>query len=274
MIAEIKDNNTIYVYDLTQFDPDAIMHSGQIFRYFECGQGAGRYSLISGSNYAEIIKNGGKIIINCNDARYFFNYFDLQTDYNKIKEELKEFKQLKGAIGQGGGIRILRADFYETVLSFIISANNNIKRFTKTLNLMSEKYGTKLKNGLFGFPVPAQLSGVSEEDYKNLGCGYRSAYLVKAVRQLKDLDFNKLNLLPDDLLLKELTKIMGVGKKVAACIMLFAFHRLDVAPVDTWIQKALDNLADNDKKLLLEHKYAGVIQQYIYYYLQYLHKEF
>ena len=418
MLAEIIDKNTIYVYDLTQFDPDAIMHSGQVFRYFD-GSDAGSniyninagaadktysihntddktysihntddkiysfhnsddkiysfhnsdvrccvYRLIAGSNYAEIYKaslskpfdqaykniadayanvniteitgkhnadikkqHENKTIIKCSDSEYFFNYFDLQTDYNQIKKELSHLSKFKNAIKAGGGIRILRAEFAETVISFIISANNNIKRFTKTLNLLAEKYGAKQsininaintintintisnsktsgmnsknkqscsednsnsnnKNScessginegqhkiFFAFPTLNQLSAVTEQGFKDIGCGYRSGYLVKAVKQLQALNFDELNKLPDDLLKKELLKIQGVGPKVCSCIMLFCFHRLNTAPVDTWITKALNQLNDGEQKAIFGNKYAGVAQQYIFYYMQYLHKE-
>lgn len=269
-IAKIIDSNTIEVYDLSQFDIDAIMHSGQVFRYFKKDFG---YVLVAGYNYAEIFFGGNKAIIKSNDSNYFYNYFDLDTDYNKIKQELLRFDGLKEAINAGGGIRILCGEFVETVISFIISANNNIKRFTKTLNLLAENYGDKLPNGLYSFPTLEQLSCVSEADFKAFGCGYRSPYLVKAAEQLKELDFERLSGLSNERLAKSLMGISGVGPKVAACVLLFAFHRLDTAPVDTWIGKALKTLTESDKLAVLSHSYAGVAQQYIFYYLQHLHGE-
>lgn len=271
-IAEIVDDKTIHIYDLSQFDPDAIMHSGQVFRYFPTDHG---YRLVAGQNYAKVFIEGDKAVIKSNDSAYFFNYFDLQTDYNEIKRELLKYEKILPAVIAGGGIRILRAEFIETVISFIISANNNIKRFTKTLNSLSAQFGDSLPDGQFAFPTLGQLSFVTESGFKSLGCGYRDRYLCSAVQQLNAIDIKKIRRLQNDELRREILKICGVGPKVCACIMLFCddFHRLDTAPVDTWIDKALSRMTEGDKDILLSHEYAGVAQQYIFYYLQHLHKE-
>jgi len=266
-IAKIIDKNTIEVYDLSQFDLSAIMHSGQVFRYFEVGED--EYELVVGSHYAHMYRCDNKVVIKCSDADYFYQYFDFGTDYDVIKKEIACSESFASILKLSGGIRILKSDFFEMTISFIISANNNIKRFTKTLNLLAEKFGVKLENGRYSFPVLMQLEIATDNDFKEIGCGYRSVYLVKAIQQLKNLDYYMLQKLPNDELLKSLLRIQGVGPKVAACIMLFAFHRLDVAPIDTWITKALDSLGD-DKKILLSHKFSGVYQQYIFHYLQHL----
>jgi len=266
-IAKIIDKNTIEVYDLSQFDVDAIMHSGQVFRYFITGEN--ECELVVGNNYAHINKQDDKVVIRCSDAEYFFEYFDLDTDYNSIKNELDGSKKFASVLKLSGGIRILKSDFFEMVISFIISANNNIKRFTKTLNLLADKFGNRLENKRYSFPILAQLERAVYDDFKEMGCGYRSTYLIKAIQQLKYLDYIVLSKLSNEVLLKQLLQIQGVGKKVASCIMLFAFHRLDTAPIDTWILKALDSLGD-EKGILLNHKYAGVYQQYVFHYFQHL----
>jgi len=270
-IAQITNPTTIEVTDLTQFDIDAIMHSGQVFRYFVTDSG---FELIVGNHYATITKRPDRVIIKCDNATYFYNYFDLGTDYNKIKQSLSQYKKLAHALDAGGGIRILKGEFVEMVLSFIISANNNIKRFTKTLNLLAELCGEKLSSGKHGFPTLEQLQNVTESDFKQLGCGYRSDYLTEAVKQLEEINLTTLKKQLNQELQKVLTQIKGVGPKVANCVMLFCgdFHRLDIAPQDTWILKAIEQLGE-DKEAILKHKYAGVAQQYIFYYLQYLRKE-
>ena len=159
------------------------------------------------------------------------------------------------------------------VLSFIISANNNIKRFTKTINAICQKYGTQTDCGYWSFPNLEQCLQIKETDFKRFGCGYRAPYLVKAIQQLKQLNFNQLQKLENHELQRTLLAIYGVGPKVAACIMLFAFHRLDVAPVDTWIKKAIAQLSPEEQNNILCGPYAGIAQQYIFYYLQHLHKE-
>ena len=269
MIAEIIDDCTIRVNDLDQFDPYAILHSGQVFRYWQTEQG---WLVMSGTHWAEIKMSDEQMLITCDDAQYFYRYFDFDTDYAVIKKSLTAPK-LQNALVRGGGIRILRADFNEIVLSFIISANNNIKRFTKTINDFCTQYGTATACGQYAFPALEQCAKVTAADFKRLGCGYRDQYLVAAVQQLQHLDFTDLQRLSNAELQRELLKIKGVGPKVAACIMLFAFHRLDTAPVDTWIKKAIAQLSPTEQQTILHGPYAGIAQQYIFYYLQHLHRE-
>ena len=261
------------MYDLTQFDADAIMHSGQVFRYFETSDG---YEITAGENIAHLryIELNGKRIceIKSNDSGFFYNYFDFDTDYGSIKRDLLRHDCLVPAIMDGGGIRILRAPFVEMVVSFIISANNNIKRFTKTLNLLCERFGSPLGNGRFAFPTLDELCKIEAETFRELGCGYRGPYLVRAIEQLGRMDFADLEKLSDGDLYKELTALAGVGDKVVRCIMLFAFHRLNIAPVDTWIKKAIADLGCDQPIEEMFAPWAGVAQQYIFYYMQYLGK--
>ena len=279
-IARIVSENTIEVYDLTQFDTDAIMHSGQVFRYhtpsvslppLSRGEINCTYDLIVGQNKARLLTGKDKVVIATSNPQYFWNYFDLDTDYNEIKKQLRQYKTIDKVLNEfasADGIRILKGEFVETTISFIISANNNIKRFTKTLNLLSEQYGADN-----GFPTLEQLSKLTEEDFQRIGCGYRSPYLVKAIQQIKALESNKLQKLSNAELNKTLIQITGVGPKVSACVMLFCFHRLNTAPQDTWIIRALETIPEEDKEVLLNHRYAGVAQQYVFYYLQHLKKE-
>lgn len=269
IIASVVDEHTILVHDITQFDPYAILHSGQIFRFWETKEG---WLVLSRNHWAKIVEQNNGIKIICDDAEYFYKFFDLDTNYVKIKETLNVPK-LKNALIHGCGIRILRADFVEIVLSFIISANNNIKRFTKTINEICYHYGELLPCGYHGFPNLKQCKTIPLEDFRKFGCGYRSEYLITAIKQLNNLDYNQLQLLPNKELFSELIKIKGVGAKVASCIMLFAFHRLDVAPVDTWIKKAIAQLSLKEQQKILTGEFAGVAQQYIFYYLQHLHKD-
>lgn len=269
MIAKVIDEHTIHVYDLTQFDPYAILHSGQIFRYWQINDG---WLVMSSNHWAELKTLSNKIEIHCDDSQYFYHYFDFETNYTKIKTTFTAPK-LNNAIKDGGGIRILQADFVEMVLSFIISANNNIKRFTKTINALCQEYGEITTSGYHSFPTLKQCTQITIADFKRLGCGYRAGYLVTAIQQLNSLNFATLQQLSNHDLKYELLKIAGVGPKVAACIMLFAFHRLDITPVDTWIKKAITQLNSEEQQSILSGPYAGIAQQYIFYYLQHLQKE-
>lgn len=243
-IAEIIDSKTIHVYDLTQFDVHAIMNSGQVFREPHC----------------EIAKQEGKIVIKATgdkDSKWLWNYFDLGTDYDEVRKELQQFRALHEPMKYGAGIRILRQPFCEAIISFIVSANNNIPRIKKTVRQIdfgnTEKY--------------------TEENFKKMGCGYRAQYLVKTIQQIKQIDFHKLSTMCNRSLRNELLRLPGIGPKVADCVMLFAFGRLDVAPVDVHIRRAIEFLGKEQADAIFSHKYAGVAQQYIFYYLQHLKKE-
>lgn len=274
MIAKIITDHRIEVYDLSQFDIKAILHSGQVFRYQQTDQG---YLLYAGNHWAVVVVKDATAVITCDNASFFFDYFDLVTDYNVIKQALA-WPYLQNAIQVGGGIRILRGDFVEIVISFIISANNNIKRFSQTLAALCEQYGTPLQgedgkptNNAYAFPTLEQLSRLTVADFHRLGCGYRDQYLVQTIRQLANMDYADLSTLPTETLRQKLLTLAGVGPKVAACIMLFAFRRYEVVPVDTWIKKALAQLTTAQQTALWQSPYAGVAQQFMFYALQHLH---
>lgn len=281
MIAKIVDDKSIRVLDLSQFDIEAILHSGQVFRYFRIENG---WRVICGTNYADIFSGKDSAEIRTSNPKFFFSYFDFEKNYASITPSFGCHPLLIPIWESGRGIRILRGEFIETVISFILSANNNIKRFTKTLNLLCVKYGQKLDCGEFGFPSLQSLARLSEKDFAELGCGYRSAYLVKTVQKLSspEFDFDVLDQLPTAQLNKALRELQGVGDKVARCIMLFCFHRLSVAPVDTWMEKAcreIFNISETEKKSSKKMaekfeayfgQYAGIAQQKIFYYLQHL----
>jgi len=244
MIAKIIDSKTIHIYDLLQFNVYAIMNSGQVFCDPPC----------------DIVEKDGVIVINATgdkDSNWLWNYFDLDTDYRKVKEELQQFKVLSEPMLLGGGIRILRQPIRATIVSFIISANNNIPRIRKTVQQLDFE----------------DLGKYSETDFKQLGCGYRAPYLVGTIKAFLQIDVEKWRMLCNERLREQLMQLPGVGRKVADCIMLFAFCRLDVAPVDVHIRRAIERLGKGQADAILNHKYAGVAQQYLFYYVQHLKKE-
>ena len=218
---------------------DKIAASGQTFRAWVDKD---QTHFISAGEYAIVEKNG--TFTSTND-KYFHNYFDLDTDYTDIQGKLNLPLEI---IKAGQGMRILRADYIEMVISFIISANNNIKRIKQIIAKLCEQYGEARTFGKIryhAFPTLEKLSTINVNKFITLGCGYRAPYLVKAIQQLSTNT--------------PLTSIMGVGPKVAACVKLFALHQLDVVPVDTHIQKSIDD------GLTPTGEYAGVAQQYIFY---------
>jgi N-glycosylase/DNA lyase len=256
MIAKIIDAKTIYIFDKGQFDWDAIKNSGQLFRDPPC----------------DITEESGKIIIKATGEKnsdWLWNYFDLDTDYTAIKQDLMQYAAMQEPIKLGQGIRILRQPLVETIVCFICSAANNIPRIKSMVQRLCENYGRG------EFPTIETLLKISKDEFDAMRFGKHGKNLIKALPQIAAISVEGLGELPRGELSLALTKIHGVGPKVRDCIMLFAspLHRLDVAPVDTWIRKAIAQLDQKQASEIFNHKYAGVAQQYIFYYLQHLRKE-
>lgn len=263
----------IIIYDKTQFNSKHILECGQIFRYKQLSNE--HFIVYSADKFAEIIEHNNYYEIITADINYFENFFDLKTDYSKIKSSLVGNQTLKNACEYGYGIRILNQQPLETIISFIISANNNIKRIQTLVEKLCEQCGEN-KGLYYAFPSLSQLKNLSVEDLKNLGMGFRAKYIYYTVRQLEYVDLEKLKNLDTLKLLEFLTSLSGVGPKVADCIALFSYHKMDCFPVDTWVQKIYNcyfsinteknrniirnNLVSNFKNL------SGYAQQYLFYY--------
>ncbi len=270
-LETIKINNEF-------FCPTATLDCGQVFRYKPFKKG---YFLVSKDKCCYLYKDSEYTYIETEYPSYFKKYFDLDNDYNIIQTKIKDFNNLfiNSSLEFGKGIRILKQDLIETAFSFIISQNNNIKRIKNTIEKLCENYGEKRYfkgEEYYSFPDYKTLSTVSEEEYKKLGLGYRSSYILNFAKLLSEgLDLNNFNALSTSDLIKELTKIYGVGKKVANCITLFGYSRTDSFPVDTWIEKVykqnLNGKEVNQDKISLElistyKELSGYVQQYLFYY--------
>ena len=213
-------------------------------------------------------------------------YFDLNRDYEKIKSQLENIDEyLKTSIEYGKGIRILNQDLWETIISFIISANNNIPRIKGIIERLSQKYGNEIEwNGqkYYTFPTPEQLKDVTVEEYRKLGLGFRDIRLYETTKMIlnKEIDLGKLRNNPNTQEVRdELLKLSGVGPKVADCILLFSdLKRFDVFPIDVWVRRVMNDLyikEANEAKVsktkiekLAEEKFGnlkGLAQQYLFY---------
>ena len=264
---------------------------------FECGQ-CFRWNEQEDGIYTGVIKNG---IINVkkedetitftgicdkNIEEVVNEYFDLKRDYEKIKEQLGNIDEyLKTSIQYGKGIRILNQDLWETIISFIISANNNIPRIKGIIERISQKYGNEIEwNGkkYYTFPTYEQLKDVTVQEYRNLGLGFRDIRLYETTQMIlnKEVDLEKLKNNPNTQEVRnELLRLSGVGPKVADCILLFSdLKRFDVFPIDVWVRRVMNDLyikEDDETKVskvkiekLAEEKFGdlkGLAQQYLFY---------
>ena len=270
MIYEIK-SNIVYVYDKSQFNPKHILECGQVFRF---GIDAnGNYFVISKDKKATIKEHENHYEIISDDAPYFVHYFDLNTDYNQIKNTLKQNKVLSPMIDYGYGIRILNGDAEEMIFSYIVSQNNNIKRIQKIIEKLCEI--GEAKNGFKAFPSTEKLASMPMEFFQSLGAGYRDKFLKETADFLVTQNITTIKQLPTNELLKFLTSLKGVGPKVASCISLFGFSRKDKFPVDTWIEQVYYNHFSNKKRTrpqiqeYFESEFgenSGIAQQYLFYF--------
>ncbi len=290
-----KINSVIYMKkqkyilkDQNSFDLKDIFECGQCFRWNQKEDGS--YTGIIENAIMNVKKENKNILITgfCegNIKEIIEKYFDLNTDYEKIKQKLSNIdKYLKQSIDYGKGIRILNQDLWETIISFIISANNNIPRIKGIIERLSQKYGDEIiwnEEKYYTFPTPEQLKDVTVEEYRKLGLGFRDIRLYETTKMIlnKDVDLEKLRRNPNTQEVRnELLKLSGVGPKVADCILLFSdLKRFDVFPIDVWVRRVMNDLyikEDDETKVsktkiekIADEKFGnlkGLAQQYLFY---------
>jgi N-glycosylase/DNA lyase len=279
-----KKDNTITVESGEPFDPEKIVESGQVFRYNKAGEG---YEIFSGDKKCLVYRNGkdAGIVVDAKrqeeNAAYFIDYFNLKTPYAKINKELRQLTcpakcgdVLGKAIKHGLGIRVLKQDKFETIISFIVSSNNNIARIKGIIEKLCRNLGKKSES-FYAFPAPDVMAAQTEGFYAGIGCGYRAGWILDASRKIAEgFDIDSAAALPTGELLKRLAALKGVGPKVADCIALFGYNRYEVFPVDTWVKKAYRDLfAASPGNTVMRRNltrvfgnYGGIAQQYLFYY--------
>lgn len=262
------------VKKITNFSLEQIARSGQCFRMSRREDGF--FDIISGSRWMGARQSGETCEFLCTEeefSEFWEDYFDLKQDYGEYISRIdKEDVYLNAAVKLAGGVRILRQDIWEMIVSFLISQQNNIVRIRRCIENICEAYGNPVKNGrgevYFTFPEPEALAGLEEDALKACNLGYRSKYVVRAARSVAEgrFDLEQLGTLPYEKAKEELLKLFGVGVKVADCICLFGLHHLEAFPVDTHISQALKKYYGDGFPMEKYRGIQGVIQQYIFYY--------
>ncbi|MBR3864415.1 MAG: hypothetical protein IKJ19_04820 [Clostridia bacterium] len=263
------------------------LECGQIFRYFKLD--AGKYLLISKNHPCIITQNNSEVLITVyeEDEGYFYNYFDLNTDYNGIfsRATASNYPVLVNSAKLGKGVRILKQDSEEMIISFLISQNNNIPRIKNSLNKICELLGEKSTfcgYEYYAFPTLEKMSLQTADFYKSCGLGYRAEYMLNVCSSLNNGLINRLNSIEKNKRKEELVKIKGIGEKVADCVLLFGMYQTDSFPVDTWIEKIYRedfNGLLTDRKKITEFfisqfgSDSGYFQQYLFYYKRTLSKK-
>lgn len=270
------------------FELKDIFDCGQCFRWKE--ELDGSYTGVLKGNVLNVKKIENNIhfkgICNGNIKELVEDYFDLNRNYEEIKNKLSKIDiNLKNSVDYGKGIRLLNQDLWETIISFIISANNNIPRIKGIIEKLSKEYGKKIiwqGKEYYTFPTAKDLEKVTVQDYRELGLGFRDIRLYETTKMVlnKQINLDALYKEPNtEKVREELLKLSGVGPKVADCILLFSdLKRLDVFPIDVWVRRVMNDLyikEANEKTVskkkienLAKEKFgnlAGLAQQYLFY---------
>ena len=269
-----EHQSEIEISGVSDFDLVRIFECGQCFRWDADENGV--YTGVALGRVARLRSSNGSIFISGSLADFeqvWRNYFDLNRDYEKIREQLSSDPFLKEAATFGKGIRILRQDRWEALCSFIISQCNNIPRIKKIISVLCREFGEPLEfEGCryFSFPSAEKIALLSEKDLAPLRCGYRAEYIIGAARAISsgELDLDLQAQENQKTARAELKKLKGVGDKVADCVMLFGLNMPDAFPLDVWMKRAVNQHYGPDFDPAMFHPYAGIAQQYIFYYVR------
>lgn len=242
---------------------------GQCFRFTETAPGI--FEGAAGNRYLRLEQQGDGITLHCSEEEFqsfWRNYFDLDTDYEEKQKTLAALSpMLKEAERFAPGIRILRQNPWEALISFIISQNNNIPRIMGIIARLCERFGDPIPAPLRGFPSPQTLASLTLEDLAPLRAGFRGKYILDAARKVVsgEVDLKKIANAPVEFGREELQKIMGVGPKVAECALLYGFHKTQCFPMDVWMKRAMAVLLPGISPEIFGEN-AGLAQQYIFHY--------
>lgn len=256
------------------FDLEKISTSGQCFRVRRFDRGT--YRFITGDQVLYIRKTGqDQFMVSCNEEDWkniWSTYFDLGRSYQEIYDaEYNKHPFVREAMDYGRGLRILRQQVWEMLVTFIISQRKSIPAIAKSVEMLAAKYGHQIPTEyetIFSFPSPQEMVSASADDLAECSLGYRTDYVLDAIHRVSsgNLDLITISTYRDRELLEKLQTVHGVGKKVANCVALFGYGRMGCVPVDVWILRAIENECKGIDPFHLFGENAGIIQQYVFYY--------
>jgi len=262
------------------FDLRTNLLCGQIFRVEE--EDNNKFIVILEDRVIRIFQDKKILYVESNNynnlENVIINYFDLNRDYSKINNELLKINpNLKDIIDKNKTLKFIKQPKFECIISYVLSSNNTVKNIKNALDNISKRYGKKVifdNKEYYLFPSFYDLKDAKVEDFRELKCGFRDKYLVDIIKNInnKSFDIEKISLMEDEVALKYLTNQKGIGLKVASCILLFAYSKFGVYPIDTWVKHYMkDNYNIEDVKEIKEYfskynNYSGIIIQYIFNY--------
>jgi N-glycosylase/DNA lyase len=271
---------SVILHNLTDFHPEHIFECGQAFRWHLDRDG---YTGVVGNKVLKVARRHGDIVLfPCGREDFmkiWIPYFNLSRDYRKVKTVLSQDLVLQTAIEFGWGLRILQQDEWETLISFIISSNNGIKRIRRIIENLSFRFGTPFEwegKTYYSFPDAVRLAEATEKQLMECGAGYRAGYIIRTARKVVDgFPLEELRSMEYPQAKEMLMELPGVGPKVADCILLFSMGFGQAFPVDVWIKRIMVHFYPNDcrdVKAMQEFvwsrygEFAGIAQQYLFFY--------
>lgn len=278
-----EKNGDIFIYNVTNFDPVHTFECGQCFRWNRVSDG--HWFGVANGIALDLEWGGNNIILHDTTPEQYSNvwypYFDLGRDYDAVKARLSENDPVMAeAVRYGYGLRLLKQDFNEVLVSFLISQNNGIPRIKKIIEALCSSFGAPVEHAggiCHAFPGPERLAALTLEDLKVIRAGYRDKYIYQTVRQIcgNEVDMNAILNGDTGCSREEMLKLFGVGEKVADCILLFSGTKYDIFPVDRWVKRVMAELYLGHEASYAELNafasehygaLAGFAQQYLFYY--------
>lgn len=258
----------LQIREVQPFSLADTLDCGQAFRWQQNADGSWQ-AVIRGRLLRLAETDDGFYIYNCSEQDFIENwaaYFDLERDYGAICRTISADPVLEKAAAACGGIRLLRQEPWETLCSFILSQNNNIPRIKGIIDRLCQTFGEKIAGG-YTFPAAERLAGRTPEELAPLRSGFRAKYILDAAEKVAGgaVDLPALYAADTDTARAELMKINGVGPKVADCVLLFAYGKIDAFPQDVWIKRTLRELFGGTLPDVAR-PYAGIVQQYLFHY--------
>lgn len=272
-----ENKGYIELTNLDHFLISQVFDCGQCFRFDENNGGIEGVALGKFVRLEQPKDDTVKIygITKADFENVWCRYLGLDEDYGLIENDILTRRQgdavLPEAVKHGQGIRILRQDKWEALCSFIISQNNNIPRIKKIIENMSKAFGEKIDDTHYAFPTAEALVNAGVDKIFELKTGFRAKYIYDAAEKVAsgEIDLALVDSMTTEEAIEYLTQIKGVGLKVASCALLFGFNKTDAFPVDVWVKKVLAKYYPDGLDISSLGSYAGLVQQYLFYYERY-----
>lgn len=229
------------------FNLDSSLSCGQVFRWENNDWWTG---IVKGA-IIRVKQEGDEIIVDSSlDKDFIIHYFRLDDDILQIYASIKKDEKIASLIDKYRGLRLIRQDPWECLVSFMCSSNNTIRNITNSIRRMSECFGNEIEDGFYSFPTPEALSDAQLCDISECRLGFRAPRVLKLAKTVANGEFDLYGI--KDLSYREgreeLVKIEGVGNKIADCVLLFGFGKLESFPVDTHIEQIMDRFYGSNFK--------------------------